>query len=252
MELVLIVANAKGREIFLCHDRIQSILALAILATCLLTHACADTLLLDTVLYQGPVWGAMAPHPQRSIPTRPMTHAPATPHFSDTPPRRLPTRPFHWAQPTLGQIPAYSIPYRSLRIAELCGGDRPGSLLSAGYAVASYTWTNTDPDAQAAGSHRLTRLRATYPHLFPVGATPNWASTLSMDIISISLDVFEATLHEEVNITFASPPRRTRHHPDPDRENMPQALDATQLLAHLILHLIVTQSGVVGFFWSIT
>jgi hypothetical protein len=73
-----------------------------------------------------------------------------------------------------------------------------------------------------------------------------------MDIISISLDVFDATLPEEINITLASPPRRTRHHPDPDRENMPQALDATQLLAHLILHLIVTQSGVVGFFWSIT
>jgi hypothetical protein len=30
----VLIANAKGREAFLCHDRIQSILALAIQATC--------------------------------------------------------------------------------------------------------------------------------------------------------------------------------------------------------------------------
>ena len=159
--------------------------------------------------------GATSPTPAKNYP-----HAPNDPRYCDsvwpdTPPRRLPTRPFHWARPALGQLPTYMILNRPLRIAELCGCMATGmeALLRAGYAIASYTLTDIDPDAQAAVSHHLTRLLTTYPQLFPSDATQHWASSLPMDTRFISPNVFNAILLEGVDIILASPPRMTRHHP---------------------------------------
>jgi len=61
----VLIANAKGRKTFRCHDRIQSTLAPAILPTCLLT--------LDTLFPTPPYtmdWfgGRLAPYPQDSSP----------------------------------------------------------------------------------------------------------------------------------------------------------------------------------------
>ncbi len=105
----------------------------------------------------------------------------------------------------------------TLRIAELCGGLATSleAFLRASYAVASYTCTETNPDTQAVVYHRLTRLRATYPHLLPSEATQNMASPLPMDTRYISPDVFNATLPEGVDIILTIPPMMTRHRPNP-------------------------------------
>ena len=149
---------------------------------------------------------------------------------------------------------AYSTPHRPLRNAELYGGLATGleAILRMGYVVASYTCTDIYPDAQAAVAHRLSRLRVTYPHLLLSEAILNWATTMRMNTGSISHDVFNATLPEGVDIILASPPRMTKHYPNPYRGITPQVPDATQRLAHLILHLVVKQRGGVGFIWSTT
>ncbi len=179
------------------------------------------------------------PTPAKTHPRTPGDTRPASPQGPDTPPKRLPPRPLPWIYPALRRITAYAILSRPLRITEICGSLATGleALFRVGYAVASYIWTDTVPVAQAAVAHRLTRLRATYPHLLPSETKRNLAAIWPMDIISITPDVFNATLPEGVDIIMASPPRMTRHYPNPYRGINPHALDATQRLAHLIFHL---------------
>jgi len=68
VELVLI-ANDKGRETFVCHDRIQQILNPAIQATCLLTAA--HTFFSPTPPSGGRFGGHLTPIPRRLLPTSP-------------------------------------------------------------------------------------------------------------------------------------------------------------------------------------
>jgi hypothetical protein len=56
-------------------------------------------------------------------------------------------------------IPLFNPPHRPLQLLGLCGGIATGeAFLKAGHAVASYTWSDIDPDAHATTSHMLTRL----------------------------------------------------------------------------------------------
>jgi hypothetical protein len=83
------VSNAKGRETYICHDRIHQILSPAIQATCLLTPG--QTLFFLTPPSNGGRFGGrMTPHPRRPLPTRPATPAQASPRGPDTQPNRAP------------------------------------------------------------------------------------------------------------------------------------------------------------------
>jgi hypothetical protein len=82
-ELVLI-ANEKGRETFICHDRIQRILSPAIQATCLLTEA--QTLFFPTPPLGGRFEGRLTPLPRRLLPTAPAIPAKTPPLGPTTPP----------------------------------------------------------------------------------------------------------------------------------------------------------------------
>ncbi len=68
VELVLI-ANEKGRESFICHDWIQRILSPAIQAKCLLTEA--HTLFFPIPPPGGRFGGRLTPLPRRLLPTSP-------------------------------------------------------------------------------------------------------------------------------------------------------------------------------------
>ena len=91
VEFVLI-ANDKGRETFICHDRIQQILHPAIQAKCLFTAA--QILFFPTLPYGGRFGGRLTPLPRRPLPTMSAIPAhmsplgPVTPS-SITPPHNL-------------------------------------------------------------------------------------------------------------------------------------------------------------------
>jgi hypothetical protein len=69
----------------------------------------------------------------------------------------------------LGHIRSHRLPHTPLWIVELCGGLATGleALLRASYAISSYAWIDTNPDAHTAASHRITYLRLLFPHLLP-------------------------------------------------------------------------------------
>jgi hypothetical protein len=84
VEFVLI-ANDKGRESFICHDRIQRILRPAIQATCHLPPG--QTLFSPTPLFTGGRFrGRPTPPSRRLLPTQPATPAQTIPRAPDTPP----------------------------------------------------------------------------------------------------------------------------------------------------------------------
>jgi hypothetical protein len=83
VELVLI-ANEKGRETFVCHDRIQQILSLAIQTTCFLTAA--HTLFFPTPPSGGRFGGRLTPLHRRLFPTSPAIPAQKSPLGPATPP----------------------------------------------------------------------------------------------------------------------------------------------------------------------
>ena len=84
----VLIANAKGRENFLCHDRINQILSPTIQATCLLKPE--QTIFFPTPAPsdRGRIGGRLNPTPQRPLPTRPATLAQTTPRGPITPPNR--------------------------------------------------------------------------------------------------------------------------------------------------------------------
>jgi len=99
VELVLI-ANAKGRETFICNDRIHQILSPAIQATCLLTPG--QTLLFPTPPSNGGRFGGrLTTPPRRPLPTQPATPAQTSPRGPDTPPNRTPPGNIAVEVPTL-------------------------------------------------------------------------------------------------------------------------------------------------------
>jgi hypothetical protein len=84
----LLVANAKGRETFICHERIHQILGPAILATCLL--APAQTHVVPTPpSNRGRFEGCLIPPPRRSLSTCPTTLGRTSPYGPATSPRRI-------------------------------------------------------------------------------------------------------------------------------------------------------------------
>jgi hypothetical protein len=87
VELVYL-ANDKGRETFVCHDRIHQILSPTIQATCLLTPA--QTMFFPTPPSGGGFGGRLAPSPRRPLPAMPATPAQALPCSPVTPPIRTP------------------------------------------------------------------------------------------------------------------------------------------------------------------
>jgi hypothetical protein len=87
VEFVLIV-NDKGRETFVCHDRIQQILSPAIQATCPLTAA--QILFFPTPFFGGRFGCSLAPLPRRSLPTSPAIPAKTSPLGPATPPSGTP------------------------------------------------------------------------------------------------------------------------------------------------------------------
>ena len=97
----------------------------------------------------------------------------------------------------------------------MCGGLATGleAFLKAGYAVASYTWVDTNPVAYAAVSHRLSRLRIQYPHLFPPEATQCLDTRLPVDTRAISPEVFTTDISKGLDIISTSPPMMTQHLP---------------------------------------
>ena len=82
VELVLI-ANEKGRETFICHDRIHRILSPTIQATCLLTTA--QTLFLSISPLVGWLGGRLTPTRRKLLPTSPATPARSSPLGPATP-----------------------------------------------------------------------------------------------------------------------------------------------------------------------
>jgi len=83
VELVLI-ANEKGRETFICHDRIQRILRPAIQATYFLTDA--QTLFFPTPPLGRRLGGRLTPLPKRPLPKSPGTSAQSPPLGPAIPP----------------------------------------------------------------------------------------------------------------------------------------------------------------------
>ena len=89
VELVLI-ANEKGRETFICHDRIQQILSPVIQSTYRITAA--QTLFFPTPPPGGRFGGHLTPLPRRLLPTSPAILAQTTPTGPATPPSGPPPR----------------------------------------------------------------------------------------------------------------------------------------------------------------
>jgi hypothetical protein len=122
----ILIANEKGREAFLNHNRLPSIIFPAIQATSRLTAT--EILFFPTSLSTGSITGPRTTaHPLRLIPIRSVTPAPTTP-------RGLITE-------TLQCTHLRTLPSRPLKLAELCGDLETGieAFLKTSYEVASYT-----------------------------------------------------------------------------------------------------------------
>jgi hypothetical protein len=181
----------------------------------------------------------MATHPMRPVPIRPVTPAQATPLGQVTPPRRRLTEATSNGPPSLGHIPAYILPLRSLKIAELCVGLLTGlkAFLKTGYAVVTYTWADTDPNAHVAVSRRLSRLRIKFPHLLHVEATHCLNSRVPMDIRTISPVIFTNTIPEGMGIILTSPSMMAQHLSRAHKETTLPCQGAPHRLSHLIQYL---------------
>ena len=83
-----LVANDKGRETFVSHDRIHQILSPAIQVSCLLTPA--QALLFPTPPFGGRLGDRLTPPPRIPLPTRPATPVQMSLHGPATPPNHTP------------------------------------------------------------------------------------------------------------------------------------------------------------------
>ena len=108
-------------------------------------------------------------HPTRPIPRCPAHITITKPTASTTPPQGHYSGASSGCVPSMGHIRPHRLPHTPLRIVELCGGLATGleALLRADYAISSYTWIVTNPDANTAASHRITFLRLQFPHRIP-------------------------------------------------------------------------------------
>ena len=108
---------------------------------------------------------------------------------------------------TLTNIPRYILPRRPIHLVELSRGmaTRLEAILKAGHAVASYTWTDIDPDAHTATSHILARLHNRHPLLLPLEAMAGWDSRLPMDATTSTPELFTHAFPAEVDLIMTSP-----------------------------------------------
>ncbi len=86
-----------------------------------------------------------------------------------------------------------------------------GALHKAGYAIDSYAWVDTNPDAHATVSHRLKRMRQQYPQLLPLEAIRDCDSRIPMDARAISPKLFATTFSEVIDLLLANPPMLAQH-----------------------------------------
>ena len=81
---LVLIANGKGRETFVCHNRIQQIPSMTIQASCLLTAA--QTFFFPTPPYGGRFGCHLTPLLRRLLPTSPAIPARTSPLSPATPP----------------------------------------------------------------------------------------------------------------------------------------------------------------------
>jgi len=153
---MVLIPNAAGREQYLDHSRIHKILAPAIQDVCHMTPAMTKFFPQTNTTRQGtlPEHGR---HPTRPIPRCPVNVTITWPTTSTTLPRGHYQSASFGFVPNLRHIRSHRLPRIPLRVVELCVGLATGleALLRAGYAIGSYAWVDTYPDAHTAASHRI-------------------------------------------------------------------------------------------------
>ena len=171
VELVLI-SNEARRKKYLDRARIHRFLALAIQDECHMTSALIKFFPRTDNTSPGtlPLTGR---HPTRPVPRRPALIGITWPTALTTPPKGHYSGASSGYVPNFGHICSHRLPRIPPRIVELCGGLATGldALLRVGYAISSYAWVDTNPDARTAASHRITYLRYQFPYLLPPEAT---------------------------------------------------------------------------------
>jgi hypothetical protein len=168
VEMVLI-SNEAGREQYLDQTKIHRILAPTILDVCRMTPAIMTKFLPRTNTNSQGAQPLQGRHPTRPIPRCPAKNTTTGPPTRITAPKRqLPGASSSYV-PNLRETRPHRFPHVPLRVVELCGGLATGleALLQAGYAIISYAWVDTDPDAHTAASQRVAYLRHKFPHLLP-------------------------------------------------------------------------------------
>ena len=78
-------------------------------------------------------------------------------------------------------------------------------VFKAGHVIASYGWSNIDPDAHAIVAHQITRLHLKYLNLIPLEATHVWDSRLPLVARAISPDIFQRAFPDGIEFILASP-----------------------------------------------
>ena len=106
------------------------------------------------------------------------------------------------------------------------------------------------PDAHAATTHRITRLRNRYPLLLPLTATLGWDTRLPMDTKTITPVLFTQAFPAGTDIITTSPPMLLQHLSRAHREGGQPAQAALLQIVRLIQHLATNQPGGVGFIWD--
>jgi hypothetical protein len=136
---------------------------------------------------------------------------------------------------------------------ELYGGLDTGleTLLKSGYAIGSYTWTDTDPNAPKTASHRVAQLMHQFPHLLPQEAIQDWESRIPMDVRTISLELLSAARFPEgIDLILTSPPMLATQLSNSNREHTPPGLNISRHIVCLVLHLSESQPGGIGYIWN--
>jgi hypothetical protein len=132
------------------------------------------------------------------------------------------------------------IPLRSVDLSG-CLDTGLEALLRVGYAISSYAWIDTDPDAHTVASHRIAYLRLQFPHLLPPGAIHDWDSRLPMGVRTISPELLNVTFPEGSYLILASPPALATHLSKSNREHTSPSLDIVKHILRLVLHLSESQ-----------
>ncbi len=143
----------------------------------------------------------------------------------------------------VGQVRPHCLPRVPLRVVELCGNlaTELMAILKAGYAIRSYVWVDTDPNAHSGVSHRIAHMCLQFPHLLPPEALMDWNSRLPMNVRTISPELLRATFPEGIDLLLASSPMLARHVHKTHRERTPVGPDVARHILHLILYLSETQ-----------